>query len=106
MAVLVGAGPQGQWCLLESLIGRLAQIKEVAQFLEMLRDKHIALIVNSDKAAAPKQIRCSKTAAKQFFLTSQHLLNAMKQNVRAKQKVRHLEEQLEVSGRRCTCSWY
>ena len=33
-----------------------AQTKEVAQLLEMLRDKHIALIVNSDGEEALKQI--------------------------------------------------
>ena len=71
--------------------------------LEMLRDKHIALIVNSDGEGTLKQV-ISKTA----FFTNPHPLNATEANGRAQQKVRqvrHLRELLLVLGRRCTRSW-
>ena len=56
MVVLVGAGPNKRVVFAGFVHIKGAQIKEVAQLLEMLRDKHIALIVNTDGEEALKQI--------------------------------------------------
>ena len=104
--VLVGAGPQGQWCLLESLIRRVLRSKK-SQFLEMLRDKHITLIAKSNGEDALKQV-ISKAAAKAYLPHALAPVERHEANGRAEKKVRQVRPARAVASfdRRCTCSWH
>ena len=94
MVALVGARPQGQWCLLESLTRKVLRSKR-SQCLEMLQNKHISLIAQSNREDALKKV-ISKAAAEAYLPHAPAPVERHEANGRAEPKVRHLREQLQI----------